>query len=546
MPKGMNRLGYRGEDMKKITAFLLIVLLVMMMLPTTAFLANGIEQVDISKSAFEAMFDASEMVYQDLSAAGTGHTARTTYAAQGSKFSFSGNGMAATITESDDFSFGGNHLFQNANSLVVNNAENRMLISMGTDTSVYSLCMGAVVMDSYGNYQSGQTVTIVVNGTETFTHTTGATINDNDFVITSIAPITSVSLFVGGVGYAGLTYITLAAETLIGDGWLEVHGEWYYYVDGVAQKGWISEKDAVYPEVDKWYYLDETTGAMQKGWKEIKGEWYYLNPADGGMLTGWLIDTEGFPGIWFYTDPINGDMQTGWQKIEDKYHYFASETGFMQTGWITGTLGYPDDWFYLDENGVMLTGWQTGLSDWEDSYFYFDETTGIMQTGWQTDAAGKQVYLDPETGAMLVSGTYEIEGKYYHLDAQGHVVDTHSFGKWQEKDATSHSRTCACGEEETEAHVWDAGIITKPATATEEGIRTYTCTTCLATKTETFKAEEQPTPSPSPSPTPTEPEEAPSTGDSNDIFVYALCLMVMLGIGIAVFLQRRRMSQIDG
>ena len=35
-------------------------------------------------------------------------------------------------------------------------------------------------------------------------------------------------------------------------------------------------------------------------------------------------------------------------------------------------------------------------------------------------------------------------------------------------------------------HTWDAGEVTKAATDTEEGIKTYTCSICKATKTESI------------------------------------------------------------
>ena len=38
------------------------------------------------------------------------------------------------------------------------------------------------------------------------------------------------------------------------------------------------------------------------------------------------------------------------------------------------------------------------------------------------------------------------------------------------------------------AHTWDAGIVTKTATCTESGVKTYTCTLCKATKTEEVPA----------------------------------------------------------
>ncbi len=60
------------------------------------------------------------------------------------------------------------------------------------------------------------------------------------------------------------------------------------------------------------------------------------------------------------------------------------------------------------------------------------------------------------------------------------------------KGYTTH--TCSCGDSYVDTyvdalgHAWDNGTVTKPATATEAGIKTYTCTRCGETKTETIPA----------------------------------------------------------
>ena len=60
------------------------------------------------------------------------------------------------------------------------------------------------------------------------------------------------------------------------------------------------------------------------------------------------------------------------------------------------------------------------------------------------------------------------------------------------KGYTTH--TCACGDSYVDTytdalgHAWDSGKMTKQPTATETGIRTYTCTRCSVTKTETIPA----------------------------------------------------------
>lgn len=61
---------------------------------------------------------------------------------------------------------------------------------------------------------------------------------------------------------------------------------------------------------------------------------------------------------------------------------------------------------------------------------------------------------------------------------------THKFGAWISDGEKNHKHTCGCGETETAAHTWDGGIVTKAATETATGIRTYTCTACSAVKTE--------------------------------------------------------------
>ena len=61
-----------------------------------------------------------------------------------------------------------------------------------------------------------------------------------------------------------------------------------------------------------------------------------------------------------------------------------------------------------------------------------------------------------------------------------------------EKGYTTH--TCSCGDSYVDTyvdalgHAWDSGTVTKQPTATETGIRTYACTRCSATKTETIPA----------------------------------------------------------
>ncbi|MBP3413559.1 MAG: hypothetical protein J6K89_09905, partial [Oscillospiraceae bacterium] len=55
--------------------------------------------------------------------------------------------------------------------------------------------------------------------------------------------------------------------------------------------------------------------------------------------------------------------------------------------------------------------------------------------------------------------------------------------------AETHSTVCTlCGDKITEPHIWDAGVISKAATCTEAGVKTFTCTVCKESRTEALSA----------------------------------------------------------
>lgn len=66
----------------------------------------------------------------------------------------------------------------------------------------------------------------------------------------------------------------------------------------------------------------------------------------------------------------------------------------------------------------------------------------------------------------------------------------HKWGVWMPvQGEDSHSRQCgACQASEKEAHAWDGGNVTKPATCSVDGEKTFTCATCLATRIDPIPA----------------------------------------------------------
>ena len=95
------------------------------------------------------------------------------------------------------------------------------------------------------------------------------------------------------------------------------------------------------------------------------------------------------------------------------------------------------------------------------------------------------------------------------------MLHKHAWSNWTATDDGQHTRTCACGEAETAAHdyplwinqnasmhksvcnvcrtevyadhAWNAGEITVRPTATEDGKKTFTCSDCGITKTESIE-----------------------------------------------------------
>ena len=61
----------------------------------------------------------------------------------------------------------------------------------------------------------------------------------------------------------------------------------------------------------------------------------------------------------------------------------------------------------------------------------------------------------------------------------------HTWGDWEKVDEINHKHTCSsCNEPETAEHKWDGGEITTEPTEEKEGVKTFTCPECNATKTE--------------------------------------------------------------
>lgn len=95
-------------------------------------------------------------------------------------------------------------------------------------------------------------------------------------------------------------------------------------------------------------------------------------------------------------------------------------------------------------------------------------------------------------------GTYSVSGTANVRDTNGSISTSvsaasitvacdHSYGSWTNADTNNHQKVCGkCGDIQTASHTWNSGTITKQPSCKETGTKTFACTACNATKTETI------------------------------------------------------------
>lgn len=191
------------------------------------------------------------------------------------------------------------------------------------------------------------------------------------------------------------------------------------------------------------------------------------------------------------------------------------------------TFHMPGDWIYVDKdtckNVCDICGFEEAAPH---NKVHGKETaptcTEPGQAGGESCSSCGTVFTKPE---VIPSLGHDFTGDYLN-DADGHwhkcsrcdVTDTkaahtypsgascdeavpctacgyekaagvHTWGEWVKADEVDHKHVCTtCKTEATAAHTWDEGTVTKEPTENESGVKTYTCTACKATKTETLPA----------------------------------------------------------
>ena len=259
------------------------------------------------------------------------------------------------------------------------------------------------------------------------------------------------------------------------NGWLNINGGRYFFVNGVRRTGWFQQNSAWFflnppagtsghnrnhtigrmqtgwlQRGSSWYFLNpaagtsghntrEDVGKMQRGWLQRGSAWYFLNPAAGSaghnpnraygrMLTGWVSRN----GNYYFLNPAAGTaghnpnqaygrMQVGWLQ-RGSNRFFLNASGRMQTAWVN----YRNNYYFLNpasgvaghdrnrSHGAMLTGWLSRNSNW----YFLDTTSGRMQRGWLR-TGGDWFFLN--NSGRMQTGTITLNGFSYQLNNSGRL-----------------------------------------------------------------------------------------------------------------------------
>ncbi len=209
------------------------------------------------------------------------------------------------------------------------------------------------------------------------------------------------------------------------------------------------------------YYIKDNSGTVTSNNSKISVDPALLNADAYTVLTfdvsGGFASAEVINSIRITASGI-ADDGSGKGKITFDYIYIGSEgelpTPRYRLTFLNGD-GSPLQSLtvYKGENGVYTGELPTKASDAMNHYSF---------AGWDQD-------LTNVTADLTVLPKFTAEPHSYEYSAT---------------DESAHSRSCSCGYSEAEDHFWGEGVETTAPTCTEQGVTTFTCALCKATKTQ--------------------------------------------------------------
>ncbi len=164
------------------------------------------------------------------------------------------------------------------------------------------------------------------------------------------------------------------------------------------------------------------------------------------------------------------------------------------------------------KSGYAFEGWMDENSEPADLPSYMPDTNPTYKAKWKKLDPLPQGHKHKLTKVAAVRATCTKAGNItywicdqgenpcgrYFADSKGKKAISknatiagatgHKWGKWTKLDSKQHQRVCSNDRRHVQKknHTWDGGKVTKKATIEKTGTRTFTCTACKATKTESI------------------------------------------------------------
>ena len=190
----------------------------------------------------------------------------------------------------------------------------------------------------------------------------------------------------------------------------------------------------------------------------------------------------------------------------DKLTSLATPTreGYSFVGWFTEETGgeqVTKDTVFTNDT-TIYAHWTCNDHIWGDTYEKDED--GHWQICTRCNAESEKTGHTWDEGEETTPPTETTEGvmlytctvcKATKTEPKAPLDHTHDWSDEWSKDDTYHWHDCLknCGEKkDNAAHIWDDGTVTNQPTAEDEGEKTYECTVCGKTKTETLPPKDEP------------------------------------------------------
>lgn len=205
-------------------------------------------------------------------------------------------------------------------------------------------------------------------------------------------------------------------------------GNWYYIKDGKALTGMQNIDNVnVYFDADgkqvkgdtrhvngATYHFEKDSGRLTRNAfaSDKNGNWYYLGQ-DGKALIGKQV-IDNIP-LYFYPNGVQA--KDAFVVLDGNSYYFQKDSGQM----VRDRFWSDDDgnWYYSDKEGKLVTGEQS--IDGFDMYFYPD---GVQAKGEIVTIGIEPYYFDKDSGHKVINTDITINGKTYHAEANGLLIET--------------------------------------------------------------------------------------------------------------------------